>query len=254
MLRSRVCLSELAFDVAWLAAGLGARPSALTMPSPGATFAERRQLEEQAWSELHRAGLTRHGALDGDVAAAIGVLDRAAYELYGYFAAAEEKPWSVTVAVRGDTAVLARVDNGTVTMESIRPTNVCEALLATLPALGKASGTALSAPQNIVNGAERSSDSILQRSGGPEGDARAAERMRAALARPRLGGGQFYSARRDRWGKRTRNATVVSVVDTVDGRYLAETRRNAHGEPWAMLVPADGPVLVNAFETLLAAG
>jgi len=48
MLRAGVCVTELAFDVAWLAVGLGGRPPALTMASPGSSFAERRVLDESA--------------------------------------------------------------------------------------------------------------------------------------------------------------------------------------------------------------
>lgn len=253
MLRAGVCVTELAFDVAWLAVGLGERPPALTMASPGSSFAERRVLEEQAWEELHRVGLAQQGRLEHETFDVLSLLDNASRELYGYFAAGENTPWTVTAAIRDDDAVLARVADGWVSLDPVRATNVVESVLRVLPALNKAPGATLSAPLSAARGHTPQSEGVLQRSDGGGGDARAGERIRQALGRPRLGGGQFYAAGRDRWGKRSRNPALVSVVDTVDGRYLSETRSNDRGEPWVVLAPADESALSRGFNGLLSA-
>ncbi len=253
MLCTPVSITSLAFDVAWHAARLDDKPPALTVPSPGSTFTERRLLEQQGWEELHRLGLAQHGRLHGDASDALVTLGGASRELYGFFGGAEDEPRSVIAASRGDDAVLALLDDGCVTMESVRATNLAEAVLSVLPRLNKAPGPALSAPLSAAHGDAAEGGSVLQRSDGGTGDAAAGQRMRRALDRPRIGGGQFYSAGRDRWGKRGRNPALVSMVDTVDGRYIAETRPSDRGEPWVILAPADNGALMRAFNGLLGA-
>lgn len=251
MLKAWVNVSGLAFDVAWLAAGLERRPPALLMPSPGATVEERRALEQQAWAELHQSGAARQGRLARDFSDALTVLGWASQELYGFFGPAGGATCAVIAGTRGQDAVLAIVGDGRVDLATIRATNVSESVLSVLPGHPKGHGPTLSAPLSAAEGHPVSDGSILQRSDGGGGDAGTGARIRHVLNQPRVGGGQFYAASRDRWGKRTRNPAFLTIVDNGDGRYLAEKRPNDRGEPWVILAPADDGLLVRAFGTML---
>jgi hypothetical protein len=244
-------MSALAFDVAWAAAGLDDKPPALAMPSPGATLEERRAVEEQAWAELHHSGLAHQGLLRGDTRDALTLLGGASRELYGFFGPAQVKPGSVIAAASGEDAVFARLHEDTVELEPIRATNLAPSVAEGLPALGKGQGPALSAPLSAVLGNAGSGDSILQRSDGGGGGNAAGARIRRVLERPRLGGGQFYAATRDRWGKRTRHPAFIAILDTADGRYLIEQRAANTQEPWLILSPASTDVIIRAFDGLL---
>lgn len=243
-------MSALAFDVAWAAAGLGEKPTALNVPSPGATFEQRRHLEEQAWVELHRNGLAHQGRLRDDTYDVLLALSRPPRELYGYFGPVADKPDSLMVVRGGASTVFARVGRDVVVLERVESAMLATVMAERLPATGKGRGPSRSAPVNEVLGQVRPDQGILQRSSG--GPSAAAENIRRVLEQVRVNAGQFYSATRDQLGKRTRSADFIAVIDTVDGRYLIEKRANDSPEPWLVLSPADTGTVARGFDTLLS--
>lgn len=245
-------MSAVAFDVAWSAAALGDLPTPLSVPAWGPTMAQRRQLEEQAWNELHRCGLAHGRELSQSTQQALRVLGDASVELYGYFGPEEQPPMSVMAAARGDVAVLACVHQNRYDITQIWPSALAESVAATLPMLGQGPGQALNASERAARGPTQDSGSILQPVGAGSANAAAGERIRRVLSQPRLGVGQFHCARRDRHGKRTRDPVMLAVLDTTNGRYVLERRGLSSPEPWLIVSPADLTVLTRALHTLLS--
>jgi len=59
MISGTIVLSKLEFDVLWEHEKLPPKHEALTVPSPGRTHTERRQLVAQAFSDLEQRGLAK---------------------------------------------------------------------------------------------------------------------------------------------------------------------------------------------------
>ncbi len=245
-------MSAVAFDVAWSAAALGDLPTPLSVPAWGPTMAQRRQLEEQAWNELHRSRLAHGGELSQSTLQALRVLSDASAELYGYFVPQGAPPMPVMAAARGDVAVRACARDNRYDIIQIWPSAMAESVAATLPRLAQGPGQALNASERAARGHSQDSGTIMQTAGAGSANAAAGERIRHILSQPRLGVSQFHCARRDRDGKRTRDPVMLAVLDTTNGRYVIERRGLSSPEPWLVVSPADLTVLTRALHTLLS--
>ena len=63
--------------------------------------------------------------------------------------------------------------------------------------------------------------------------------------KPRTGGGQVYSAKRDHLGRKQRCVAPLTFIDTPNGRYIA-----AKSEGWLRVQPADFGTLARMTATM----
>ncbi|MCP2262154.1 EspG family protein [Streptoalloteichus tenebrarius] len=252
MLRASVALSALAFDVLWQDERLGDKPNPLSCPSPGATYEERAELERTAWAELEQVGLARHGRADEDLVEALHLVRRPAVELFGWVNG-EGGHWSLLAAAAGPSAVLAVFANDTLELHPVRVDALAEVVVSALPEVAPARGHALSVPVDAVSGPrdDGESGSFLHHAagggGGPE-----VTRFRQVMSAERRGVAQLYAAVRDSYGQRRRVDRPLTVLDTVDGRWLVQRRPGNPGPDWLVAAPVDRRLLVTRLSELRA--
>jgi len=204
-------LSTLAFEVAWQEIVGGPHHVALRCESPGRTWTERAEYVAKARAEL-----------DTDLSA-LRVFDRPDQELYGWYGSGAERNAVVAVA-RGRRGAVARRVGDRVTLRSCHPDQLAAAVLAGLPA---ATPLAVNVTVPLGDEPDEFADPLCGGDKYPE-----------LLFAPRSGAGEFYAARRDRAGHRTRAEFPVGYADTVDGRYVTTLRRSPDGVVWLTLAPA----------------
>ncbi|MFB9903442.1 ESX secretion-associated protein EspG [Allokutzneria oryzae] len=225
----RVTISALAFDVLWQHHALGEKPPALaTVPSPGATMEERRELERRAWREIQPLGV--------NLTAAMSLLRKPPVEYFGWFGGVD-RSCSAHVAVVGTAALLVVVAQDQVTLETVPAALAAEALVSALPPMPPGRGGLFSVPEKPV-----AQDSLLVRVHPEDADVR---RCRQLLEQPRTGAGFFVSATRDRTGRRRTSSAAVHYFDTGGGRYLCVRQAGADGAPWLLVGPAAAGDLVS---------
>ncbi|MCA1695464.1 MAG: ESX secretion-associated protein EspG, partial [Actinobacteria bacterium] len=76
-------------------------------------------------------------------------------------------------------------------------------------------------------------------------------RFRTMLQGPKLGGGKFSAAWRDRHGSRRVAEFVVTYYETERGGYTIEQKRGVDGSRWYTLAPAARPQLAQRLAHLL---
>ncbi|SHF31296.1 ESX secretion-associated protein EspG [Streptoalloteichus hindustanus] len=252
MLRASVALSALAFDVLWQNEELGDKPTPLSCPSPGATYEERAELERRAWGELEQAGLARRGRADEDLVEALHLLRSPSVELFAWVSA-ERGNWSVLATASGPSGVLAVFANDRLDLHPVRPEALADTVVSALPEVAPARGHALSVPMDAVSGSagDGVSGSFLHQAAGRGGGGDVA-RFRQVMSAERRGMAQLYAAARDSYGQRRRVDRPLTVLDTVDGRWIVQRRRGNPGPDWLVVAPADRRLLATRLSELRA--
>ncbi|MBP2477352.1 hypothetical protein JOF53_006224 [Crossiella equi] len=239
MLRTRVVVSALAYDVVWEAERLGDKHNALLTASPGATWEQRLEYARAALRELTEAGLADGESVHPDLVAALRLLARPQHEVYGWFTPEPGSPAvGVLAAASGTDAVLAVLHDGWLTLEPVEAGKLPEAVARLLPERNALRTTVLSFPLDESTVDEQG---LLRRVGGRDGGAARAQRL---FERERLGAGQFRVARRDGNGVREIAEFPLDYVDTEAGRYLACRQPGPDGAPWGLVLPGTPTELV----------
>ncbi|GDY33737.1 ESX secretion-associated protein EspG [Gandjariella thermophila] len=254
MLRSRITISALAYDVAWESERLPDKHRALLTPSPGTTYEERAELERRALAELASLGLARGEQIHPDLLAALRLIARAHQEFYGWWHAAESDTVSAVVAVSGEDAVRAVLLNNQLTLEPVRAAGAADALVALLPQAPAGRGSAISMPEDEVGGSAGDGPGYgggVMVSASTSVNASTAQ-LRRLLDQPRTGGGQLYAASRDHLGRKHRAPGPVTYFDTAAGRYVAVRRPGSDGRAWVTITPADPSTLASRLTESLA--
>nr|WP_232327989.1 ESX secretion-associated protein EspG [Kibdelosporangium sp. MJ126-NF4]CEL15720.1 hypothetical protein [Kibdelosporangium sp. MJ126-NF4]CTQ93645.1 hypothetical protein [Kibdelosporangium sp. MJ126-NF4] len=246
-----ITISALEFDVLWEHLGYEDMPLAVKVPSPGATWTERKQLVAQAWTELERRGLGRSVDLNPAVERALGVLSRPDREVDG-------RTWlgrsvRFLAAAREEDAVLAILADDFVTFHSVPAqslASVATGVLAPVPAGPGQSVNVRSADfetaANNAGGTQKGFEQALRNRGIREDDVQALSTMIKDV----VATGNFGAAARDKWGKRHRAERVVAFFDTEDGRYVQVRKPSADGG-WTTISPTDTRRLTHQVEQLL---
>jgi hypothetical protein len=256
VLRSRVTISALAYDVTWEVERLPDKHRALLTASPGTTYEERAELERRALAELASSGLARGEQIHPDLLAALRLIARAHYEFYGWWHTAESETVSGVVAVSGEDAVRALLLGDQLTLEPVRAAGAADALVAMLPPASAGRGGAISLPEDEFGAGPGTDDA---RAGGGvlvsanTGTGTATGQLRRLLDQPRTGGGQLYAANRDHLGRKHRAPSPVTYFDTAAGRYLAVRRPGPDRRPWVTVTPADPRALAGRLTESLTA-
>ncbi|MGO1049685.1 ESX secretion-associated protein EspG [Crossiella sp. CA198] len=241
MLRARVVISALAYDLVWEAERLGDQHNALITDSPGSTWEERIEVAKRVLGELTAAGLADGTDVRPDLVAALRLLARPQREVYGWFSPdAQAPPVGVLAATAGTDAVLAILHDGWLTLEPVDPDRLPEAVARLLPECPPLRTPVLSFPQEEQAGRSTAEGPVLRPAGGPRGHAATAERARRLFAQSKLGAGQFRVASRTPRGSREIAEFPLDYVDTAAGRYLSGRQRGPDGAVWSLVLPG-GP-------------
>jgi hypothetical protein len=199
--------STFEFNVVWSALGLGRLPFPLTAPASSPVARERKAVFEQ----LADRGLAIGSELRTEWVALLHVLARPerSVDAVGRIV----RPLAATAATRGNVAVLALQDRGSVAVGPIRAGSLVESVVALLPAEAAGPGHPVSVPVATVR---RLLTELTSLADLPEADAG----LLLRLAEGRVRGGQFGVNVADGGGRLRRGIPVVSWFDTAEGRYL----------------------------------
>jgi hypothetical protein len=213
-----------------------------------------REVDARAQAVLAERGLVVSGGPRPEFRAAVRVLGRPEVECYGWITTPEGERGVLAAAARGD-AVLAVRDRtqDRVRLDSIRPEGLAEALVAQLPAVPAGHGRSLNVPEAAMEDRPtgrrpgRGEDDGWDGLAGPSSRERHPDAvgLRELLNLPRTGAGQLYVARRDALGRRRRAEQPVTYLDTANGRWLVQLRRNPTGENWIIAAPATPQLLIS---------
>lgn len=253
MINGTIVLSKLEFDVLWEHEKLPPKHEALTVPSPGRTHTERRQLVAQAFAGLEERGLVSR--------------DRAAPELLDWLnllaypqLAIDSWVWtdhriSSLAVVAGSSALLAAVDGPEVWLIPARKTAIAEAAVSVAGDVIAGPGLSVSVPTDVLTAADaeargdtREFAAALSRAGVSGPDAKTmADMVREMNVR-----GQFCVTRMQRDQRMHRADRVVAFHDTPRGRYVHLAKPTADGRMWSTVTPADNRLLASCVQELMA--
>ena len=244
MLETKVVISELAFDVLMELEVKQDRPLVLRGPSPGKTWAERREYVQQVVTELQEAGLAEDDEPHPDLVAALTVLAQPLQQVQGMYVITGEKPSMFLSAITGEVGVFACLHDGRLSLEPIPAHALTEPLTRYLPELRPLPGQSLRVPVAAI---ESSSPNTYAGRGGTE-----TEQVRQLLALPHKGVGQFSAALRDQTGRWHHSKFPLNCFDTEQGCYLTrQYQPSSSGGPWVSITPADArTVAFQAYQTL----
>lgn len=243
-------LSSAEFFLIWTAIGLGERlPPVLDIEHLGRTPARRAEYVAAASATLKDRDLGTVAAPAPDLERVLRVLadPEVSLDLRAY---GQGAPLYGFAAAGGNGAAVAARVGGEVRLGMVRDTALAEALLGSLPAESPGSGR----PANVsVVDYERACQEGVE--DGVSGFLRV---LHDAGVRPpeastvaqalvtRRGGGQLGASARGRHGRTIRTPSIVSWLDTAEGRYAL--RR--HGE-WISITPVDLPRLASMADEML---
>ncbi|MFD1152175.1 ESX secretion-associated protein EspG [Saccharothrix hoggarensis] len=266
MLRTRVAIPVVALYNAWQAEGLPTLHNALLTQ---VDFDEGRlaegdlsglaDLASRGWAELERLGLARGRQVHPDLSRSLRLIADASVEYYAFFNQGDDDTRTALVAQSGDEAlrVVLRADKHFV-LEPVRVEDVVPSLVSALPEAKPGRGGVLSLPADALTDRPRQprpdedGGSFLQSSRPTGAHVTEVQQVRKLLAEERLGGGQLYAARRDRFGRKQRCAAPLTYFDTVTGRYLSAKAPGRDGTTWLTVQPADFATVQNRLRQLNA--
>jgi hypothetical protein len=235
-----ISLSALEFDVLWEHLRLGSMPLVVKVPSPGKTHEERALLEARVWADLEARGLGRPVEVNPDIEELLGVLAKPSREVD--VRAYVGRDVRVLAAAVDDTAAVAELSGGGVTLRRASATGLPSAALSVLPAVAAGPGQSVTlrtedfeAAAGAAGGSRDGFGKALLAQGVRADDAEALTEMIKDVAHM----GNFGAAARDRLGRRRRADRVVSFFDTEDGRYVQIRRPADDGTLWTTISPAD---------------
>lgn len=247
-----VLLSAGEYLVAWQHLGLGLVHWNLQPPSgPQRSAEESAAAHQRAWAVLQARGLAGVRRLAPELEDALRLIAQPAVELNARLDLPGGR-CTVVGCARGEYAALAELSEGGMRIHSVRPTALPIVVAGTVPEQPAGSGTAVSVPADLLpddqglTGGEV--ESALRRGGVRADDAR---RLRAMLHGPKLGGGTFGAARRDRHGSRCVAEFVLTYYVTDCGGYTIEQKRGVDRSRWYTLAPASHPQLGQRLARLL---
>ncbi|MGH3972896.1 MAG: ESX secretion-associated protein EspG, partial [Pseudonocardiaceae bacterium] len=242
-------MSTAEFTALWHRMELGKQPLLLNVPDHGTTLDERRQLDEQAWQQLHARGLVDARRPRPEVEDALGTLACPAVEADLRMLTGPGQEVRVLACASGMVGLISVPTARTVDLIPAHPSRLAEGLLAHVPDHPAAAGNAVIIPTELARGDGLRADTELARleqAGLRTDDARQVRRLVAGSLVRRF---KIGAAARDRLGRRHRTRAVVSVLDTVHGRIQIRHQDNNR----LLLAPTDKQRLTGEVTSLIRA-
>lgn len=204
------------------------------------------------WEALRIRGLAGSRQLAPELEDALHLIARPAAELTAQLDWPEDQR-TVVGGARGEHAAVAELSALGMRIRTTRAAALPIAVAEVVPHRPMSSGTAVSVPAEVLadhqhglTGAEL--ERILLDGGARPDDVR---RFRTMLRGPKLGGGKFGAAWRDRHGNRRVADFVVTYYETERGGYTIEQKRGVDGSRWYTVAPAARPQLAQRLADLL---
>src|SRR5437588_2460564 len=156
VVRHRVAISARTYAVVWAAEELGQQHPALLAPLHDDEAALHDRIQGAA-GELERVGLfDQRSGLHPDLLSTFHLLARPNVEFYGWIATQQPaRNFSALAAAAGDGAVLAVLDEDTLTLSPLQPTVLAAALVDQLPPTPPAHGQSITAPAAELDTGDR---------------------------------------------------------------------------------------------------
>jgi hypothetical protein len=234
-------VSASAFDILWTDLGHDRPPEPLTVRSVGGTDEERAEVRKAVYENLAERGLY-DGALAPALVARLEVL--AEGEVFVACEALADMtapaPFRAVTATRGSRGVLATQPEQTISLDSIRSSEVCTALVDVLPELTAGPGYGVNLAASALAGSPSASRSASAQQ----------QEVLAIQARPVYAAGQFSVSRRSASGRVSR-VGGVTWFDTDVGAYCATKTAGRGGVEWVNVTPVDSARLASRVASLL---
>lgn len=243
-----IMLTETEFEVAWEAMRLGDLPLIfrVCVSRRGQTDEERARIVEDTLTGLRQRRLAGPRGLDGELADALMLLANPRYVVDARLEIGRPVR-AYGVAGRGDAAVVATLDGGTVTITGSSRFKLPAAVVALAGELPSGPGRSINVPVDALMAASRRSggdshllgDELIE-SGVPVGDARTIAKLNEEM----FGSGQFGIEVIDAEGVPRRGPRVVGFADSPEGRWAQLRTTGNGGREWVTFVPASPARLV----------
>lgn len=252
MINGTIVLSKLEFDVLWESEKLPPRHEALTVPSPGRTHTERRQLVAQAFADLEKRGLAKRDRAVPELADQLNLLGHPQLAIDSWVWT--DHRISSLAVVAGHSALLAAIDGPEVWLIPARATSIAEAAVSIAGDVVAGPGRSVSVPTDVMTAADAAARgnatafaTALTNKGVSSVDAkRVAEMVRDMNVR-----GQFGVTRVQRDQRMRRADRVVAFHDTPHGRYVHLAKSNHGGRVWSTITPADSRRIATCVQELM---
>ncbi|MEA5363670.1 ESX secretion-associated protein EspG [Amycolatopsis sp., V23-08] len=250
-------VSASAFDILWTDLGHDRPPEPLSVRSVGGTDEERAEVRKAVYENLAGRGLYDGSRLEPALAHRLELL--AAGEVYVACEAladmTAELPFRAVTAVRGRRGVLATQPEQTISLDGIRESELCTAIVDVLPELtaGPGYGVSLAAAAlgSGVEGVEGVEDPVFAERGARSAASSAQLREVLAIqARPVYAAGQFSVSRRGASGRVERTGGLT-WFDTDVGAYCATKSAGRGGQDWVTVTPVDSARLASRVAALV---
>lgn len=253
MIKGTIVLSKLEFDVLWESEKLPPKHEALTVPSPGRTHTERRQLVAQAFADLERRGLAERERAVPNLVDWLNLLAHHQLSIDSWVWT-DHRISSLAVVARS-AALLAAVDGPEVWLIPARESAIAEAAVSVAGDVVAGPGLSVSLPTDVLSAADAAARgdvgefaAALTHKGVAGTDARTlAEMVRDMNVR-----GQFGVTRMQRDQRMVRADRVVAFHDTPRGRYVHLAKPNNDGRMWSTVTPADNRRIAACVQELMA--
>ncbi len=247
-----VVLSTLEFDVLWESERLPDRHVALDLPSPGKTHTERANLVREAFDGLERRGLSKKDRAIPELVDWLNMLSNPQVS-FDSWVWSDHEIRSLAVS-SGSQGLLAVVEPTEVWLIPARDTALADAAVSIAGVVPAGRGFSVSVATDLLIEADARSGgnvqnlvSALKDSGVSPVNANGLGAMLTGMGNR----GQFGAERRGRDLHMHRADRVVAFHDTPEGRYGYLTRRNASGQSWSTITPADNTMLAQWLRELL---
>ncbi|AOS61741.1 ESX secretion-associated protein EspG [Actinoalloteichus hymeniacidonis] len=250
-LERHMTLSSTEFDVCWELLGLGESPVQLQLPSPGRTWAERREIVEHALAGLAQRELVRGREPIPELAATLELLVRHEWTVDAHLSLGRQV--TAIGAVHGVSGALVVHSGDAVRLTALDGRRVVAAIVELLGDAPAAAGDSISVRADVLGTAARDAAGdphrfaeLLAAGGERPATARALARMAGAPIRL----GQFGVGVALPSGGRRRASRVLAFHDTESGRHLQLRRRTESGD-WLTMTPADNRKITAALQELI---
>jgi hypothetical protein len=246
-------LSRLCWDMVRQRHGPEEQHYVLHVPTPDITQADYLAVEPRLLAELRRARLATGSTVHDGLPSVMRLLARPPVELHGWIGYHDGTSIGVVAARDGAAhAVLATLGAETIRLRPITPDHLPDEVAGLLPARPAARAPSITVPVDAYRALVAGEAGGWLRPNSPED--RLDEELlalRRLLDQPRLGGGRFYAAARDRLGRRFTSPHPITYLDLESGRWLVRQKPSDIGDLWAVAIPAAPDTLVEALGELL---